>query len=102
MDIAVDSQSHPLAISVYIKASKTDPFRKGVQIFLGRTNVHLCPVAGMLAYVAIRGSQPGPISVWRVEPISPETDFCKRYEKLSLLLVWTNPSTLAIAFELGL
>ena len=60
-DIAVDNPSHPLAISVYIKASKTDPFRKGVQIFLGRTNDHLCPVAAMLAYVAIHGRQPGPL-----------------------------------------
>jgi len=42
-----------------------------------------------------------PFSVWRVEPISPETDLCERYEKLSLLLVWINPSMLAIAFELG-
>ena len=44
-------------IRVCIKASKTDPFRKGVQIFLG----HLCPVAALLAYVAIRGKQPGPL-----------------------------------------
>ena len=41
-----------LAISVYIKASKTDPFRKGVQIFLGQTNDHVSSCSD--------GSQPRP------------------------------------------
>jgi len=61
-DITVDNPSYPLAVSVYIIAPKTDPFRKGVQIFFGQTNDHLCPVVAMLlAYVAIHGRQPGPL-----------------------------------------
>ena len=45
---------------VNIKASKTDPFRKGVSIYIGRTNNGLCPVAALAAYFASRGSGPGP------------------------------------------
>ena len=102
-DIAVDNPSHPLAIRVCIKASKTDPFRKGVQIFLGRTGDHLCLVAALLAYVAIRGKQPGPLFcfVLQVEPISLETDLCKRYARLCPLWVWTNPNMPAIASVSG-
>ena len=46
---------------MHIKAFKTDTFRKGVNIFLGRTSNPLCPVAALLAYVAIRGKSPGPL-----------------------------------------
>ena len=42
-------------IKLKIKASKTDHFRKGVDI-LGRTHNHLCPV---LAYIAKRGKEQG-------------------------------------------
>ena len=64
-DFAVDSHSNPTTIRISIKQSKTDPFRKGVDIFLGRTNQALCPVAAMLAYVAIRGQGPGPLFLHR-------------------------------------
>lgn len=58
-DVAVDSVSHPKIMKVRIKASKTDPFRKGVDIFLGRTSNKLCPVSAGLAYLARRGSKEG-------------------------------------------
>ena len=44
-----------------IKSSKTDPFRKGVNLFLGRTGSDLCPVAAMLDYLCMRGMSPGPL-----------------------------------------
>ncbi len=37
-DVSFDHPSDPTVIQVNIKASKTDPFRKGVLIYLGRTN----------------------------------------------------------------
>ena len=43
-----------------IKASKTDPFRKGVAVYLGASGAELCPVAAVLNYMVSRGSQPGP------------------------------------------
>ena len=41
-DVALDCVKAPSAVRVNIKASKTDPFRKGIQIYLGRTDNALC------------------------------------------------------------
>ena len=60
-DIAVDNPAAPMVIRVSIKQSKTDPFRHGVNIFLGRTSSDLCPVAALLNYLVARGSNPGPL-----------------------------------------
>lgn len=43
-DIAVDNPSSPSIVQVTIKQSKTDPFRKGISLFLGKTSTDLCPV----------------------------------------------------------
>ena len=53
--------SQPTRTRVYvtIKASKTDPFRKGVTICLGRTDNDLCPVAAMSAYLVVRRKSEG-------------------------------------------
>ena len=59
-DIAVDSHKNTSTISVKIKASKTDPFRQGVTIYLGATGTNLCPVKAILAYIAVQGSKQGP------------------------------------------
>ena len=48
---------------VAIKQSKTDPFRKGVYIYLGLANLHTCPANGMLTYLAVRGIISGPLFV---------------------------------------
>ena len=59
-DVALDSQSVPSVVRVHIKASKTDPFRQGVYIYVGKTGNDLCPVAAVTAYLAVRGRAPGP------------------------------------------
>ena len=53
-DMAIDSHLNPSMVQVKLKQSKTDPFRKGIFIYLGRTQADLCPVAAILAYVAVR------------------------------------------------
>ena len=60
-DISVDSFANPQVLQVAIKRSKTDPFRTGVTIYIGRTNCELCPVAAVLAYMRRRGPSPGPL-----------------------------------------
>ncbi len=46
-----------LTPQVHVKASKTDPFRKGVVlVYLGRTNSDLCPVSA-LAICVLEGPQ---------------------------------------------
>ena len=59
-DVKVDEVRKPSYVEVTIKASKTDPFRKGVKVYLGTTGVALCPVAAILSYMVSRGSRPGP------------------------------------------
>ncbi len=42
-------------------ASKTDSFRKGVTLFIGKVPSELCPVSAMLAYLLVHGKQSGPL-----------------------------------------
>ena len=65
MDVAVDQVQSPSVLAVTLKQSKTDPFRVGVTIFMGRTGNLLCPVAAVLAYLAIRPPSPGPLFIFR-------------------------------------
>ena len=48
--------------SLRLKASKTDPFRVGINVSVGRTDKALCPVSAVLACcscMAVRGPGPG-------------------------------------------
>ena len=60
-DVSVDSHTSPSYLAIRIKASKTDPFRQGVTIYVGRTNSRICPVAAVLSYLVKRGPTPGPL-----------------------------------------
>ena len=62
-DLRIDSLQNPQVLEVHVKASKTDPYRKGVHIYLGRASAELCPVAAVLDYMVRRGQQPGPFFV---------------------------------------
>ena len=60
-DIRVDNKTNPSVLWVRIKQSKTNPFRQGVSITLGRTDAQLCPVAALMAYLALCGPGQGPL-----------------------------------------
>ena len=60
-DVVLDDKENPSVIQVTIKQSKTDPFRQGVHLYLGRTGNLVCPVNAILAYLAVRDSSPGPL-----------------------------------------
>ena len=47
-DLRIDSLQ---VLEVHIKASKTDPYREGVHIYLGRASAELCLVAAVLEYM---------------------------------------------------
>ena len=59
-DVEVDSLKEPTTVRVRIKASKTDLFRVGVYIFVGKTGNSLCTVTAILTYMVARGPGPGP------------------------------------------
>ena len=50
-----------LMITVKIKVSKTDPFRQGMTVHLGRTGAELCPVAALLSGAGATGRTPIPL-----------------------------------------
>ena len=62
-DLAVDSHNEPTVVRIRIKQSKTDPFRQGVDIYLGRTDSAICPVKALVHYIAIRKPGPGPLFI---------------------------------------
>ena len=49
----MDNVSASTLVQVKIKASKMDPFRKGVVVYLGSTDNDLCPVVAIAAYLAV-------------------------------------------------
>ena len=64
-DIAVDNPEKPEVLLVTINQPKTDPFRKGVDLFIGKTGRELSPVTALLGYLVERGSRPGPLFLFR-------------------------------------
>lgn len=62
-DVALDNHSNPSIVRIQIKQSKTDPFRAGVDVFLGRSDAKICPVMALSSYLARRGPQPGPLFI---------------------------------------
>ena len=52
---------------VTIKQSKTDPFCKGIDLYIGRTGNDLCPVAALLNYLVERGTESGPLFIFQNE-----------------------------------
>ena len=57
--LCMDCIHNPQVIKLRLKAFKTDPFRQGVDVVLGRTHTDTCPVTALLAYLALIGNNPG-------------------------------------------
>lgn len=64
-DLQVDSAVNPHSLRVFIKCSKTDPFRQGVFIYLGRGSASICPIVAVMAYLRLRGPGPGPLFMYK-------------------------------------
>ena len=63
-DIAFDSREHPSTLRIHLKASKTDPFHLGMDVFVGKTSNDLCPIAAMVCYLSLRSGRDGPLFVY--------------------------------------
>ena len=61
-DVSVDSINNPSQLRIHLSISKCNQFSKGVDIFIGRSQNHLCPITACLAYMAVHvwGPTPGP------------------------------------------
>ena len=64
-DIAFDNRTNPTTLKVHLKASKTDPYRSGVDIYVGKTGNDLCLVVAMVNYLAKRGGKDDPLFFFR-------------------------------------
>ena len=62
-DVSVNNPERPTMLKICIKQSKTDPFRKGVDLFLGKTDADICPVRALLNYLIMRGRAQGPLFI---------------------------------------
>lgn len=58
-DVSVDTHS---VVRVLLCRAKTDPFGKGVELFLGKTWVSLCP---SLNYMEVQPKEEGPLFIIR-------------------------------------
>ena len=64
-DIAFNEIRDPSVMRVHLKASKTDPFRTGVDVYVGKIGNDLCPITVIVQYLAKRGGGDGPLFVYR-------------------------------------
>ena len=64
-DVAFNSHVAPSFARLRIKMSKTDPFRLGVDVFIGATSSGVCPITALLQFIEVRSSAPGPLFVFR-------------------------------------
>lgn len=60
-DIQAGSLLNPCSFRIFIKCSKTDPFRQGCYVYIGTGSSDLCPVRALIQYLHLRGSTPGPL-----------------------------------------
>ena len=81
-DISIDNPSNPGIIQVRIKASKTDPFRNGVDIYVGKTGQVLCPISALLNYLAVRGSAEGILFRFRDNSPLTKSKFVAKFRHL--------------------
>ena len=88
-DISVDCRGNPQALRLRLKQSKTDPFRRGVSIYLGTTE-NLCPVKGILPYLAMRGNHAGPLFIYTDGRGLTQPLLKQHYTIFSLTFTWTS------------
>ena len=62
-DIQVDSSTCPSSIRVYLMGSKTDPFRQGRHIYLGRGWHSIRAISSVLTYLRLQGSAARPLFI---------------------------------------
>ena len=64
-DVAVDSHSSPSCLRLRVKALKTDPFRKGCFLHIGKGEFLLSAIHSLLTYLNLRGHAPGPLFLFK-------------------------------------
>ena len=100
-DISVDNHTNPSYIQVFLKVSKTDQFRKGVSITLGKTDDELCPVASVLSYIALRGNSQGPFFIFKDRRHLTKQNFIKNLRSSLSALGFNSEHYAGHSFRIG-
>jgi len=66
-DLAIDNKDHPQVLKVRLKKLKVDHLGKGVDVYMGKTDCHLCPVIAFIQYMSARGSAEVPFFIFKNE-----------------------------------
>ena len=90
-DVATDDKERPSMVQISIKCSKTDPFRKGIDIVLGTTGDELCPVSALFNFLKMRGGAPGPLFVFKDGHPLTRPVFVSRVRAALSSLGYSNP-----------
>ena len=64
-EVTVDKLPFPSLVRLFLKVAKADPFRTSCVIVVGRNDSLLCPVEALIRYLHLRGSNPGPLFVFK-------------------------------------
>ena len=90
-DIAIDNVKSPTLLQVHLKASKTDPFREGVDVYVGKSGNDICPISAMSAYLSSRGGQDGPLFLFEDGTFLTKDRFVSAVRE-ALKLIGIDPS----------
>jgi len=66
-DLAINSITTPSVVKLTIRQSETNPFCKGADLYLGKTEADLCPVLAILPYLVVRGPRLEHCLYWQME-----------------------------------
>ena len=69
-DVQVNDLANPSMLKIKIKLSKTDQWREGVDLFVGKTGNQLCLVPANIAFLAVRGQNDAPLFKTKGAPLS--------------------------------
>ena len=100
-DVAVDSHTNPTVLKIKLRKAKTDPFGKGVEIFMGKTDAVLCPVSAILRYMAVRPRQEGPLLVHANGAPLSRDQFVNRVKKALRVAGIDSSSYAGHSFRIG-
>ena len=100
-DVAVDNPRTPKMIKIRLKQSKTDQYGHGVDVVMGRTDLDLCPVAAILAYMATRGDCHGPFFLTVDGKTLPKSVFITEIRKIIRVLGLPDSNYAGHSFRIG-
>jgi len=61
--VVVDNRANPHLLQIFLKWSKTDPFKQGVKVYMGATDSTVCPIQAVLSYLKQRSTKLGPLFI---------------------------------------